>query len=334
MRKRLFGVVALTAAATLFVHAPVAAQSYPTAGKPITIVVPFTAGGPTDKVARDFAQSLSKQLDNASVVIDNAAGAGSSIGTSKAARARKDGYTLLLNHIGMSTMPSLYRRLPFNVMEDFEFVGIINDVPMTLIGRPNLEANQYEELAEWMKTQPTGVNLGNAGLGSASHLCGLMFEKASGVEMVSVPYSGTAPAIADLIGGQIDLLCDQTTNTTPQIVGQKVKSYAVTTPAKLTVDPYKETPTLAESGLADFNVTIWHGLYAPKGTPPETIERLNVALKNVLEDPEFIQRQNALGAVVAKVDDPRVSPEGHKQFVAAEIDKWTEVIKAAGQFAD
>ena len=334
MRFTLSTLLPLAAAAMVVVHAPAFAQSYPAAGKPITIVVPFTAGGPTDKVARDFAESLRKQLGNVSIVIDNAAGAGSSIGTGKVARARKDGYTLLLNHIGMSTMPSLYRRLPFNVLEDFEFVGIVNDVPMTVIGRPNLEANTYAELADWMKAQPNGVNLGNAGLGSAAHLCGLMFEKATGVEMVAVPYGGTAPAIADLIGGQIDLLCDQTTNTTPQVLGQKVKSYAVTTPTRLGVDPYKQTPTLAEEGLDDFNVTIWHGLYAPKGTPKEVVDTLNAALKNVLQDQEFIQRQNALGAVVASADDPRTTPAGHKAFVGSEINKWGEVIKAAGQFAD
>lgn len=332
MRKTLHALLPVAAAAMLVAHAPASAQDYPANGKSITIVVPFNAGGPTDKVARDFADSLRKQFSNATIVIDNAAGAGSSIGTGKVARAKNDGYTLLLNHIGMSTMPSLYRKLPFNVENDFEFLGIINDVPMALIGRPTLEAKDYSELSSWIGSQAKGVNLGNAGLGSASHLCGLMLQKAMNTPMVVVPYTGTAPAIADLIGGQIDLLCDQTTNTTPQIHGGKVKAYAVTTTDRLAADLYKNLPTLNEAGLKDFNVAIWHGLYAPKGTPQAVIDTLNKALKEVLKDPDFIQRQEALGAVVAT--DDRTSPAGHKAFVSAEIAKWGAVIKEAGQFAD
>ncbi|RMX04314.1 tripartite tricarboxylate transporter substrate binding protein BugD [Corticibacter populi] len=310
---------------------PAQAQNFP-GTKPITIIVPFTAGGPTDKVARDFAEALRKQLGGASVVVDNAAGAGSSIGTAKAARSAPDGHTLLLNHIGMSTMPSLYRRLPFDVLNDFEYLGIINDVPMTLIGRPTLEANTYAELSQWIASHKNGVNLGNAGLGSASHLCGLMFQDATKISMVPVPYGGTAPAIADLIGGQIDLLCDQTTNTSSHIQSKKVKAYAVTTTERLPGELFQELPTLSESGLTDFNVTIWHGLYAPKGTPQQVLDTLNQALQEALKDPEFIQRQTTLGAVVAT--DDRIKPAEHKAFVAAEIDKWGTVIRAAGQFAD
>lgn len=316
--------------AVMAIATPAQAQDYP--GKPITIIVPFTAGGPTDKVARDFAEAFRKQLGNVSVVIDNSAGAGSSIGVAKAARAAPDGYTLLLTHIGMSTIPSLYRKLSFNVQDDFEYLGMINDVPMTLIARPTLEAKNYSELATWMASQKNGVNLGNAGLGSASHLCGLMFQDATNTQMVTIPYGGTAPAIADLLGGQIDLLCDQTTNTTAQIAGKKVKAYAVTTPERLEGEVYKDVPTLAESGLKDFNVTIWHGLYAPKGTPQAVLTKVNDALKAALQDPEFIQRQKDLGAVVAT--DNRVNPADHKAFVASEIDKWGTVIKAAGQYAD
>ncbi|KKW68251.1 hypothetical protein AAV94_06230 [Lampropedia cohaerens] len=310
---------------------PAAAQSYP-GSKPITIIVPFTAGGPTDKVARDFAEAFRKSLGNVSVVIDNAPGAGSTIGIAKAARSAPDGYTLLLTHIGMATAPSLYRRLPFDVQEDFAYLGIINDVPMTLIGRPTLEADSFPALIEWAKAQPEGVNLGNAGLGSASHLCGLMLQSATRLEMVTIPYSGTAPAISDLLGGQIDLLCDQTTNTTAHVAAGKVKTYAVTTPQRLHSAIYKDVPTLEELGLTDFNVTIWHGLYAPTGTPQEVLRTLNNALKQALRDPEFVRRQTDLGAVVAT--DARTSPAEHKAFVAAEIDKWGQVIRAAGQFAD
>ena len=317
------------AAATLAFGA--AAEDFPAAGKNITIVVPFTAGGPTDRVARDLAEALRKPLGT-TVVIENADGAGSSIGTAKVARAKPDGYTLLLNHIGMSTMPTLYRKLPFNVPTDFEYLGIINDVPMTLISRPTLEANNYQELSAWLSKEKDKVNLGHAGLGSASHLCGLMLQNALDAQMTTVPYKGAAPAITDLMGGTIDVLCDQTTNTSSQIEGKKVKAFAVTTPQRLKSPALSDLPTLAESGVKDFNVTIWHGLYAPKGTPADVLTRLNDALKVAVKDPEFIRKQEGLGAVV--VADQRVEPAEHKKFVQSEIEKWGKVIKAAGQYAD
>lgn len=308
------------------------AQEYPSKDKVVTIVVPFAAGGPTDRVARDLAESLRKPLGGVSVVIDNTAGAGSSIGAAKVARAAPDGYTLLLNHIGMSTMPALYRKLAFSVPNDFEYLGIVNDVPMTLIARPSIPANNYKELATWIGQNKGKINLGNAGLGSASHLCGLMYQSALQVDMTPVPYKGTAPAITDLIGGQIDLLCDQTTNTTPQIEGKKVKAFAVTTTKRLATPSLKDLPTLDESGLKNFQVTIWHGLYAPKGTPPDVVKKINEALKAALKDPEFIKKQEGLGAVVAT--DKRIEPAEHKKFVQAEIEKWGAVIKAAGTYAD
>ena len=307
------------------------AQDFPAKDKTITIVVPFAAGGPTDRVARDLAEALRKPL-GATVVVDNTAGAGSSIGSARVARATPDGYTLLLNHIGMSTMPALYRKLAFSVPNDFEYLGIVNDVPMTLIARPSMPANNYKELTAWIAQNKGKINLGNAGLGAASHLCGLMFKSALQTEMTDVPYKGTAPAITDLIGGQIDLLCDQTTNTTPQIEGKKVKAYAVTTTKRLTTPALKDLPTLAESGVKDFNVTIWHGLYAPKGTPADVTKKINDALKAALKDPDFIKKQEGLGAVVAT--DKRIEPAEHKKFVQAEIEKWGAVIKAAGTYAD
>ena len=320
--------IALAATAAISSHA----DSYPAAGKTITIIVPFTAGGPTDKVARDLAESMRKQLNNATIVIDNADGAGSTIGTGKAARARNDGYTMLLTHIGMSTIPTLYRKLPFNVLNDFEYAGIINDVPMTLIGRPTLPAKNFAEVKNWVSENKGKVNLANAGVGSASHLCGLMFQSALQQDMTPVPYKGAAPAIADLMGGQVDLLCDQTTNTTSQIAAKKVQAYAVTTSKQLTTPALKDLPTLQSLGLKDFNVTIWHGLYLPKGTPADVVHKINEAMKASLKDPEFIKRQEALGAVIAS--DGRIEPEGHKKFVQAEIEKWGKVIKAAGTYAD
>ena len=300
--------------------------------KPITIVVPFAAGGPTARVARDLAEAMRKPLGGGTLVVDNAAGAGGSIGANKVAKAAPDGHTLLLHHIGMATMPTLVRNLPFKVESDFEYLGMVNDVPMTLIGKPTLPASNYKELSAWISQNKGKVNLGNAGVGAASHLCGLLFQNALQIDMTTVPYKGTAPAMTDLIGGQIDLMCDQTTNTTSEIEAKKVKAFAVTTGKRLSTPALKDLPTLQESGLKGFEVTIWHGLYAPKGTPADVLAKLNNALKAALKDPEFIKKQEGLGAVV--VADKRVEPAEHKKFVASEIAKWSPVIKAAGVYAD
>jgi tripartite-type tricarboxylate transporter receptor subunit TctC len=321
----------LVAACAALLSATAFAADFPIKDKPVTIVVPFAAGGPTDRVARDLAEALRKPL-GATVVVDNAAGAGSSIGSNKVAKASPDGHTLLLNHIGMATMPTLVRNLPFKVESDFEYLGLINEVPMTLIGKPSLPATNYKELATWIGQNKGKINLGNAGVGSASHLCGLLLQNALKVDMTTVPYKGTAPAMTDLIGGQIDLLCDQTTNTTSQIEGKKVKAFAVTTSKHLTTPALKDLPTLAESGLKDFQVTIWHGLYAPKGTPADVLAKINTALKTALKEPDFVKKQEGLGAVV--VTDKRMEPAEHKKFVAAEIAKWSPIIKAAGVYAD
>ena len=326
-------VLSLVPLAVLASFAPGArAADYPLKDKVITIVVPFAAGGPTDRVARDLSEAMRKPLGGGTIVVDNAAGAGGSIGANKVAKATPDGYTLLLHHVGMATMPTLVRNIPFKVESDFEYLGMINDVPMTLIGKPTLAANNYKELASWINQNKGKINLGNAGVGSASHLCGLLFQTALKVDMTPVPYKGTAPAMTDLIGGQIDLMCDQTTNTTSQIEAKKVKAFAVTTPKRLTTPALKDLPTLQEAGLKDFQVTIWHGLYAPKGTPPDVQKKINDALKVALKDPEFIKKQEGLGAVV--VTDKRMEAVEHRKFVAAEIAKWSPIIKAAGVYAD
>lgn len=301
------------------------AQDYP--AKPITIIVPFAAGGPTDRVARDLAEAMRKPLNGATLLVENVAGAGGSIGAAKMARANADGYTLLVHHIGMATMPSLIKTLPFSVEKDFEFVGMINDVPMTVISRPDLPANNYKELLGWIKQNKGKINLANAGVGAASHLCGVLFQSAVGVEMTEVPYKGTGPAMTDIMGGQVDLMCDQTTNTTGQIEAKKVKAFAVTSPKRLTTPALKDLPTMQEMGHKDFSVSIFHGLYAPKGTPAPALKKLNDALKAALKDPDFIRKQEGLGAVV--VDDNRVEPAEHRKFVAAETAKWGAALKAA-----
>ncbi len=317
-------------ALTLAAIAGAAAAAYPE--KPITIVVPFAAGGPTDKVARDLAVVLAKGLNNQTVIIENVGGAGGTLGAAKVAKAAPDGYTLLLHHIGMATSPALYRKMPYDTLNDFEYIGMVNEVPMTLIGRSTLPANTYPELVKWLEANKGKINLANAGLGAASHLCGLLFQQALKIDMTTVPYKGTAPAMTDLLGGQVDIMCDQTTNTTGQIEAGKVKAFAVTTTKRLATPALAKLPTLDESGLKGFNVSIWHGMYAPKGTPKAIVDQVNTAMKAALKDPEFIKRQEALGAVV--VTDSRLNGAEHKKFVAAEIDKWGPAIKAAGQYAD
>ena len=323
MKKTLLVLSALVASASA--HA-----AYPE--KAITIVVPFAAGGPTDKVARDLAVVLAKGLNNQTVIIENVGGAGGTLGAAKVAKASPDGYTLLLHHIGMATSPALYRNMPYKTLEDFEYLGMVNEVPMTLIGRSTLPANNFAELRTWINANKGKINLANAGLGAASHLCGLLFQQGMQVDMTTVPYKGTAPAMTDLLGGQVDLMCDQTTNTTGQIESGKVKAFAVTTTKPLTTPALAKLPTLDSQGMKGFNVSIWHGMYAPKGTPKAVQDQLNTALRNALKDPEFIKRQEALGAVV--ISDSRTGPAEHKKFVEAEINKWGPAIKAAGQYAD
>jgi tripartite-type tricarboxylate transporter receptor subunit TctC len=324
--KKLFVVSALTALFSVVGYA----QTYP--AKPISLVVPFVAGGPTDRVARDLAEAMRKPLGDVSIIIENVLGAGSSIGANKVAKAAPDGYTIMLNHIAMATMPNLLRNMPFKIDSDFEYLGMINEVPMTVISKPTLPAKNYKELVAWLNQNKGKINLGNAGVGSASHLCGLMLQNALQIDMAAIPYKGTAPALTDLIGGQIDILCDQTTNTSPQIEAKKVNVYGVTTSKRLTTPVLKDVPTLQESGLKGFDVSIWHGLYAPKGTPADVIAKLNNALKVALKDPDFIKKQEALGAVI--ITDKRVEPAEHKKFVAAEIAKWGPVISAAKVYID
>ena len=324
--KKLFLVSAMTA---LFSVAGFA-QTYP--AKPISLIVPFVAGGPTDRVARDLAEAMRKPLGDATIIIENVLGNGSSIGTNKLAKAAPDGYTIMLNHIAMATMPNLLRNMPFKIDSDFEYLGMVNEVPMTVISKPSMPATNYKELVVWLNQNKGKINLGNAGVGSASHLCGLMLQNALQIDMAAIPYKGTAPALTDLIGGQIDILCDQTTNTTPQIEAKKVKVFGVTTSKRLTTAVLKDVPTLQESGLKGFDVSIWHGIYAPKGTPADVIAKLNNALKVALKDPEFIKKQEALGAVI--INDKRVEPAEHKKFVAAEIAKWGPVIAAAKEYID
>lgn len=309
----------------------VSAADFPIKDKSVTIVVPFVAGGPTDRVARDLAEAMRKPL-GATVVVENVAGAGGTIGANKVSKAPQDGHTVLLHHIGMATSPALYRKMPYNTMDDFEFLGMVNEVPMTLVGRPTLPANNYKELVTWIGQNKGKINLANAGLGAASHLCGLMFQQAVQTDMTTVPYKGTAPALNDLMGGQVDLLCDQTTNTSAQIEGKTIKAYGVTTMKRLITPALKDVPTLNESGLKDFNVSIWHGMYAPKGTPKAIVDRLVAALQQSLKDPTIVQRFGDLGTEPVAAN--KATPAALQAHLAAEIAKWAPLIKKAGTYAD
>ncbi|MBI5445611.1 MAG: tripartite tricarboxylate transporter substrate binding protein BugD [Deltaproteobacteria bacterium] len=314
-------------AATLVVGALAQAAEYPT--KPITLIVPFSAGGPTDTVARLIAQSMGAFLKQ-QVVVENVAGAGGTVGAGRVARSDPDGYTIFLHHIGQATSPALYRKLPYDPVNDFETIGLVTDVPMTLVARKDLPAKDLRELIEYVKKNKDKVTLANAGLGAASHLCGTLFMSAIQTDLTTVPYKGTGPAMNDLLGGQVDFMCDQTTNTTSQIKGGKIKVYAVTTKKRIASLP--DIPTASEAGLPNFEVGIWHGLYAPKGTPKPVIEKLNKALKTALHDPTVKQRFAELGT--EPEPDSRVTPEAHRAHLKAEIDKWGPILKKAGVYAD
>ncbi|MDB5370914.1 MAG: hypothetical protein JWP20_2472 [Roseomonas sp.] len=319
---------ALTALSLAPFAAPARAQeAFP--NRPITIVVPFAAGGPTDTVTRLVAEVMGRDLGQP-VVVENVGGAGGTLGAARVAQARPDGYYLLLHHIGMGTTPSLYRKLSYDAVGGFAPVGMVTEVPMTIIGRKNLPANNLAELVALVRRDREKLNYANAGIGAASHLCGLLFQTAVDAPMTTVPYRGTGPAMTDLIGGTVDVMCDQTTNTTEQIRAGAVKVFAVTTPQRLASLP--DVPTTAEAGLPGMEVTIWHALYAPKGTPADVTDRLSRSLQTALRDEKLIQRFADLGT--APVTQEQATPAATLAFWQADIAKWRPVIQAAGQYAD
>ena len=321
----IFGMTALAAVSLISLSA--SAQTYP--DRTITMVVPFSAGGPTDTVARLVAESMSKDLGQ-QIVVENVGGAGGSLGAGRVAQADPDGYTVLLHHIGMATSATLYRKLAYDTLNAFEYVGLVTDVPMTIVARKDFEPKDLKGLIDYVKANKDTVTVANAGIGAASHLCGMMFMSAIETPVVTVPYKGTGPAMTDLLGGQVDIMCDQTTNTTKQILGGTIKAYAVTSHARLQVLP--DVPTAVEGGLAGFQVGIWHGVYAPKGTPAEATERLSKALQVALKDPNVVARFAELGTVPSS--EAEATPAALKTKLETEIARWKPVIEAAGQYAD
>jgi putative tricarboxylic transport membrane protein len=303
------------------------AQDYPT--RPVSLVIPFAAGGPTDTLGRHLALVMGASLKQ-QVVVENIVGAGGTISYGRVAKSKPDGYTVLLAHIGMSTAPALYRKPSVNPLTDFEYIGQVADVPMTLIAKTGLPPDNFKDFVTYIKGHKEKLNLGNAGLGAASHLCGLLFMSAIQTELTTIPYNGTGPAMAALMGGQIDLMCDQTTNTTGQIKSGRVKVYGVT--SRTRVPSLQYVPTLAEQGLKNFEVVVWHGLYVPKGTPKPVIDKLVAALQSAVKDPGFKARLAELGAEPVPVS--KATPEALQKHLKAEIAKWDPIIKKAGIYAD
>ncbi|SNS00259.1 Tripartite-type tricarboxylate transporter, receptor component TctC [Geodermatophilus pulveris] len=304
-----------------------AAASYPDGD--ITFVVPFSAGGPTDTVTRLIAEPMSAELGQP-VVVQNVEGAGGTIAAGQVASAEPDGYTVLMHHIGMSTAPSLYSDLPYAPLEDFKTVGLVTEVPMTIVARNDLEPTTLEELVAYVQENQDTVTIANAGIGAASQLCGLLFQQATDTTLTEVAYEGTGPALTDLVGGQVDIMCDQTTNTTGQIQSGEIKGYAVTTPER--VESLPDLPTTEEAGLPDLQVGVWHGLYVPTETPDAIVEELTAALQVALTDQNVIDQLAELGATPVPEED--ATPEAHTEQLSSQIDLWQPIIEEAGVSAD
>lgn len=303
------------------------AQTYP--DKPITMVIPFSAGGPTDTVGRIFAQSMTNFLKQ-QVIVENVGGAGGTLGAARVARSEPNGYTIFLHHIGQSTAPALYRKLSYNAADDFTPIGLVADVPMTLVARKDFPATDLKGLISYVQTHKDKVTYANAGMGSASHLCGMLLMSAIKADLTTVPYKGTGPAMNDLMGGQVDFMCDQTTNTTGQIKAGKIKAYAVTTKNKVASLP--NLPTAGSAGLPGFEIAVWHAMYAPKGIPKPVADKLVAALQHAIKDPVVKQKLADLGTEPVALS--RATPGALDQFLRSEIVKWTRIIKAAGVYAD
>ncbi len=317
----------LTISALALSIAPAFADTYPS--RPITMLVPFAAGGATDTVARVTEQSISKLLGHP-IIIENALGAGGTIAASRAARADPEGYTLLIHHIGISTAATLYRNLPYDTKTAFAPIGLVTNAPMTIIARPDLPPNNLKELVAYIQANGDKMTYGNAGLGAASQLCGMLFMIAVNKQVLSIPYKGNAPVMNDLIAKQIDMTCDHTTNTTGPIGSKLVKAYAITTKARLASMP--DLPTADEAGLKGFEVGAWHGIYAPKGTPDAIVQKLATTLQAALRDPDLIKRFNDINT--EPVTQAEATPKALKTLLDSEVDRWAPIIKSTGQFAD
>ena len=323
IKKLLFSGIAAALTTGAFLSTSALAQKdWPT--KSIQLVVPFAAGGPTDSIARLIAVPMGQALGQ-TVVVENVPGAGGTIASTKVARAAPDGYTLYIHHMGMATAQALYDKLPYDPMTSFEYIGQVADVPMVLLGKKDLPANNFKELEAYIRANGSKVTMANAGPGAVSQLCGLLFQSRLGVKLTNIPYKGTGPALTDLLGGQVDLLCDQTTQTIPYIKDGRVKAFGTTTMKRLPAIP--NVPTLNEQGLKGFEVKVWHGVYAPKGTPQPILDKINAALKKALNSPEVKKRLE--DANIDIVPAEKISAKGLKDHLDKEINVWGPVIRKA-----
>jgi tripartite-type tricarboxylate transporter receptor subunit TctC len=327
MTRKLFGLLGLAVAVFVLTVGPAQAQTYPT--RPITVIVPFAAGGPTDVVARIVGDHMSRTLGQ-QVIVENVIGAGGTTGISRGAAATPDGYTIMMGHMGThGAAPALYKNLKYNPTKDFEPIGIAAGTPILVVARVDFQPKTLKELIAHLKAAGDKVNEGHAGVGSVSFTTCSMFNVMTGARPTRVPYSGTGPVINDMLAGKLDYACDQIVNLAPQIQGGKIKAYAIATEKRSPALP--DVPTSTEAGLPEFKVSAWNALFAPKGTPKEIVAKLNDSLSKALSDATTRKRLADLGGVI---------PEGRErtsehlaQFVASEVERWGKTFKTAGVMA-
>lgn len=293
--------------------------------KPITMIIPYPAGGSTDVLGRILAASMSNTLKQ-QVIVENVGGAGGTIGTARVAKANADGHTILFHNMAHATAPSLYSKLPYDPQTSFEPIASVADVPMILVAKKDFEANNYSELVKYARANPGKITLANAGVGATSHLCGVLFTSVTKLNIMLVPYKGTGPALNDLVGGHVDMICDQPASTTGWIQKGNIKAIALAT--KERIPTLKDVPTFEESGLKNFELAVWHGLYAPKGTPAPVVAKLNSALKTALTDPAVVSRFDSLGAAPAPANVQ--TPEGLRAHLKAEVSRLGAALRSAG----
>ena len=309
-------------AAALGFATAASAQPFPT--RAVTLVVPFAAGGPVDVVARILAEPMRRSLGQA-VVVESTTGAGGSIGVGRVARAAPDGYTLSIGHWSTHVVNGAVYQLPYDLLKDLEPVAMIGGNPMIVVSKPDVPAANLKELVAWVKANQEKVNVGTAGAGSSTHIAGIYFQNEIGAKLQFIPYKGTGPAMKDLMGGQIDMMVDQLSNSLPQVKANRIKGYAITAKERSAAAP--DIPTVDEAGLPGLHISIWYGIWAPKGTPREAIAKLNAAVKEALADPDTRKRLGDLGMEIVSIE--RQTPEALGAHQKAEIEKWWPIIKAA-----
>jgi len=303
------------------------AQSYPT--KPITLIVPFAAGGPTDVIARIVGEHMSKTLGQ-QIVVENVAGAGGTTGITRAAQATADGYTIMMGHMGThGAAPALYANLKYDPTKDFEPIGMAAGTPILIVAKKDFPPKNLKEFVEYLKTNQDKVNQAHAGIGSVSHITCTMLNSQLGVKPTQVAYSGTGPALNDLVSGQVDYMCDQIVNLVEQVKGGAIKVYAIATPERSPALP--DVPTTKEAGLPEYQVTAWNAMFAPKGTPKDIVAKLTSALAKALDDENTRKRLLDLGGVIPEKKDRTSAYLG--DFVQKEVDRWTPILKASGATA-